>query len=265
MQAFAQLLVGKMKVTNFVSIPRVMLPKIPQEYLGGLVDRLRPFAPEPTSEKVKTQFAHMLQAKSGIHNSYVGSSSPWYEPLISVACNQIRSLIPVDRLNVLDLGCGSADMLTVLPRNGLDVARYTGIDLVPGISLQSSSGTSAQIIEGDATQLALNNAFGPIDLISAVNLLPYLPELTKVLHRASLQNLTTRACLLIVEPAPSLFWHRTFSEFQSILRTPEEIEAALCRYGWSVHFRTNLCVISTSTFGFGKLAYSLVATNDAFK
>ncbi|MDR2520267.1 MAG: class I SAM-dependent methyltransferase [Eubacteriaceae bacterium] len=81
--------------------------------------------------------------------------SAWFRYLF-----QLSGLQSLEREKVLDLGCGTGDMLCRFARAG---AAVTGVDKSKGmlrISSKKAEGEGAQVIEGDISRITLSAEFG---------------------------------------------------------------------------------------------------------
>lgn len=128
--------------------------------------------------------------------------------------NVHRLLLPVisareGTMRVLDLGCGTGDVLEGLPR---DILKVTGVDFVPEMAATAASThPTDRFAAADATRLPFgDNTF---DAITCLGVLEYIPEPRRVLAECA-RLLRPGGCLIVSFPNRSS-WFRTFSNLQT--------------------------------------------------
>lgn len=128
--------------------------------------------------------------------------------------NVHRLLLPVisrheGTLRVLDLGCGTGDVLEGLPR---DILKVTGVDFVPEMAATAASThPTDRFAAADATRLPFGGT--TFDVITCLGVLEYIPDPQRVLEECA-RVLRPGGWLIVSFPNRSS-WFRTLSNLQT--------------------------------------------------
>ena len=158
--------------------------------------------------------------------------------------NHFIELMPISEMEIVDLGCGKGSFYEWLCSKKVSIRKYTGIDFsINNTQLDKTSSLVCDDINNIQTYIAGNKT-----LVTMCNSLCYIDydEFSNVLGSLHVGN-----HLIIIEPAPHLFWDAHFSGVKPYYRNHEAVCEILSAHGYVVQ---NL--VTDYLFKLGKRFYS---------
>lgn len=194
-------------------------------------------------------------------NYYIKSDELVFDGTSTGYFLRIKNLLDISMLSdkvVLDLGCGRGSLLHWLQKNRISFKKYIGIDF----SVKTCTINQNCVMICDNIKNIKNYLSDEQSLIVMCNSLCYTD--TEIFINI-LDSIQPGNGILIIEPAPNIFWDAHFDGIKPIYRTLEKTCSLLSCKGFVIENTMSDYLFAIGSHYFGKLSYGIYAYKNAIR
>lgn len=169
--------------------------------------------------------------------------------------SKINGIVNLDKwteLSVIDLGCGCGTLLKWILENGFSIAKYVGIDF----SIKTEKGNGKYTFVNDNVNNFDKYIENKETIIFMCNSLCYIDDDTFIEILCKVQEGMT---MVIIDPAPNIFWDAHFNGVKPIYRTREIVCSILTEQGYVIDNTISDYLLKIKSRYFGEISYGICA------
>lgn len=176
-----------------------------------------------------------------------GTSSGYFSRVKYLSDTSILS-----QRTVLDLGCGQGTFYFWMCKNNIPVKQYIGIDF----SIKTYKlNNNCKFICDDIINLR-KYLLAEIHTVVMCNLLCYIDDNTFI---KILSDMNSKDSVIIIDPAPNIFWDAHFDGVKPIYRTLENVCVLLKKQGFIIENIMSDYLFKIGTYYISELSYGVCA------